>query len=66
MAKGVEESMEKLSGSPERGEITRLGIIGLGLIGRKHADIARQIDGCILVAVSDADRAAKKPAEELP
>ena len=57
--------MEKLSGSPERGEITRLGIIGLGLIGRKHADIARQIDGCILVAVSDADRAAKKPAEEL-
>lgn len=57
--------MEKRSGSPERGEITRLGVIGLGVIGGKHAEIARQIDECILVAVSDVDRTTETRAEEL-
>jgi predicted dehydrogenase len=65
MDKEVGELMEKLSGSHERGEITRLGVIGLGLIGGKHAEIARQNDECILVAVSDVDRTAKTRTEEL-
>ena len=34
----------------------RLGIIGLGMIGKVHVLSARQVDQCELVAVSDADR----------
>ena len=33
----------------------RLAVVGLGFIGRKHAELASQMDECTLVSVSDID-----------
>lgn len=43
----------------------RLAVIGLGFIGKKHAELAKQIDECALVAVSDIDETHQKAAGEL-
>jgi len=43
----------------------RLGIIGLGYIGKVHAEALRKIEDCDLVAVCDADEKNKSAAEAL-
>ena len=37
----------------------RMGIIGLGMMGRHHARVAREVEGVQLVAVADAKVAAE-------
>lgn len=43
----------------------RLGVIGAGFIGMKHAGIVAGLPGCRLVGVSDPNPAARKVAEDL-
>ena len=43
----------------------RLAIIGSGMIGEKHADIAIQLPECTLVSLCDVDQTARQTAEEL-
>jgi len=42
-----------------------LGLIGAGLIGKKHAVMSKNFDGCRLVGISDVNPAAKALADEL-
>ncbi len=44
--------------------VVRLAIIGSGLIGKKHAEIAKHLHECTLVAVCDINKTAKQTAEE--
>lgn len=46
-------------------QTARLAIIGLGMIGKKHAEIARQLQECTLVAVCDITPTAKETADKL-
>lgn len=43
----------------------RLGVIGLGLIGKIHAKTLQEVDACTLAAVCDADENARKTAQEI-
>jgi predicted dehydrogenase len=45
--------------------VVRLAIIGSGLIGKKHAAIAKHLHECTLVGICDVDKTAKQTAEEL-
>lgn len=44
----------------------RMGVIGLGMMGRNHARIAREVSGVELVAVADAMGDPHKAAGDLP
>ena len=44
----------------------KLGIIGLGMMGRHHARVAREVDGVELVAVADAMGDPHNVAGSLP
>ncbi len=43
----------------------RLGLIGAGIIGKKHAVMAENFAGCRLVGISDVNPSAKALADEL-
>ena len=43
----------------------RLGLIGAGLVGKKHAVMAENFAGCRLVGISDVNPSAKALADEL-
>ena len=43
----------------------RLAVIGVGLIGRQHAEIVARTRECRLVAISDVDARVQKKADEL-
>ena len=45
-------------------EKVRIGLIGLGLMGRPHAVILKKVEECDLVAASEVDETQKKFAEE--
>jgi predicted dehydrogenase len=49
----------------EEMENVRLGVIGLGMIGRVHAETLHNLEGCTLTAVSDVDAKHQEAAEEL-
>lgn len=44
----------------------RVGLIGLGMMGRHHARVLRQIDGLDLVAIADANGDPHQVAGDLP
>ena len=46
-------------------EKVRLGVIGLGMIGKLHAETMSKMKECEFVAVSDLDTKHKKTAEDL-
>ena len=46
-------------------ERVRLAVIGAGLIGAKHAALARANESCVLVGICDPDRARQGVADEL-
>lgn len=52
--------------SQENSVVIKLGIIGLGMMGRHHARVAKNIDGVNLVAVADAYGDQHNAAESLP
>ena len=51
------------SGSIGMGEPIRLAIAGLGLVGKRHADAIRQVDGVDLAAIVDLTTEAKQFAD---
>ena len=55
----------KIHRSADRMDKVRLGIIGLGSIGKRHAKIASAMNECELVSVCDAEKKAEKAAETL-
>ena len=57
--------MQNTVTSSDRSQIARLAVIGLGMIGKKHAEIAQQLPTCDLTAVCDITRTAKETADRL-
>ncbi len=49
----------------ESHRLVRLGVIGVGLVGAKHAAIAAGMPGCHLVGIADPNPAARQLAEAL-
>ena len=48
-----------------RTQIVRLACIGLGMIGRVHAEVAKQLDQCDLLAVCDPNESTERIADNL-
>ncbi|RJQ57492.1 MAG: gfo/Idh/MocA family oxidoreductase [Desulfobacteraceae bacterium] len=57
MERGTEEAAERRR--------VRLAVIGLGMIGKVHAQFASRLDECELAAVCDTDRSREKFSQEL-
>lgn len=57
--------MQKDFEKSHRTQIVRLGCIGLGMIGRVHAEVAKQLDECDLLAVCDPNESTKRIADNL-
>lgn len=46
-------------------QIVRIACIGLGMIGKVHAEVAKQLDECDLLAACDANESTKRIADNL-
>lgn len=57
--------MEKHFQKSNRTQVVRIGCIGLGTIGKVHAEAARQLDECDLLAACDANDSAERIADNL-
>jgi predicted dehydrogenase len=55
----------KKARTPSDDHRVRLAVIGVGLIGRQHTEIAARTKECRLVAISDVDARVKEKADEL-
>ena len=57
--------MQKHFQKSNRTQIVRIACIGLGMIGKVHAEVAKQLDECNLLAACDVDKSTKRIAEDL-
>jgi predicted dehydrogenase len=57
--------MQKPLKPAKKGEPVRLAVIGLGMIGKKHAELAAKLDEGKLVAVCDVDENHRQTAKDL-
>jgi len=46
-------------------KLVKLGLLGVGLIGKRHAEIILQSKNAKLTAVADPDQSAEKYANEI-
>lgn len=55
----------KTQSQPQRSAVVRYGIIGIGAMGREHAENLKNIDGAHIVAISDPNEHSIAQAQEL-